>query len=296
MVVIENVVIVTGISGAGKTTVLNMLEDLGYVTMDNLPCRIGNFILDTYTKQGHIQESQKLAIGMDIRSFENITEYVMFIKKIKRISKKFEIIFIEAEDDVLLNRYNLTRRRHPLNRKTLEESIRNEKEIMSKIKESSTFIIDSSYITAKELIEKVLERVEIKNDDVTNMTVHIESFGFKYGVPKDADLIFDVRFLPNPYYVKSLKEKTGNDKEVQDYVMSKEVSHEFKDKLFDMINFLIPNFIREGKKHITIGIGCSGGKHRSVTFVNLLERELLKYNNLRVFKTHREEERGHWKS
>ena len=295
MVRVENIVIVTGISGAGKTTILNTLEDLGYVTMDNLPCRMGNFILDTYSNHGKVEETGKIAIGMDIRSFKNINEYIGFIEKIKSVSKKFEIIFIEAEDEVLLNRYNLTRRRHPLIRKTLEESIRNEKEIMNIIKEHATFVIDSSYITTKQLVEKVLEVLEEKNEEVVNMTVHIESFGFKYGIPKDVDMIFDVRFLPNPYYIKELKEKTGNEKDVQEYVMSSEVSYQFKDKLFDMINFLIPNFIKEGKKHITIGIGCSGGKHRSVTFVNLLEKELLKYKNLRVFKTHREEERGHWK-
>lgn len=295
MIKIHNVIIVTGISGAGKTTVLNMLEDLGYTAMDNLPCRLGNFILEAYNRQEEVKFEEKIAIGMDIRSFKEISEYTKFLSEVKKITKSFELIYLDANDEVLLNRYALTRRKHPLNKKTLEKDITQEKEIMSPIKEISTCTIDTSFVTPKELTNKVIDIIHKKDSSIIDLTVHLQSFGFKYGVPKDADMIFDVRFLPNPYYVEKLKNKTGNDEEVQEYVMNSEISLKFKEKLFDMIEFLIPNFIREGKRHITIGIGCSGGKHRSVTFLNLLEEQLEKHSNLRVFKTHREEERGNWK-
>lgn len=294
MVKIEHLVIVTGISGAGKSSVLNQLEDLGYTTVDNLPCIVGSVLLKNYSRKVEIRNINKIAFGMDIRSFENIKEYINFIKSIKKFVKNFEIIFLDAENKVLLNRYTLTRRKHPYQEKSLEKCIMLEKENMEPIKELSTMVIDTSFLSTKELCEKILERLKTKNGDMIELTVHLKSFGFKYGVPKDVDTLFDVRFLPNPYYIPELKEKTGNNKEVQEYVLASPEAKEFRDKVLDFLKFLIPNYIKEGKKHFTIGIGCSGGKHRSVTFVNILEKELEKYEKIRVFKTHREEERGHW--
>lgn len=294
MVQIENIVIVTGISGAGKTTVLNQLEDLGYTPVDNIPCKLASVILDTYKEKTGTKEISKLAVGMDIRSFTNIEEYLEFIEKVKKVSGNFEMIFLNAENKVLLNRYALTRRKHPFNKKSLEESITAEKQIMESVKELSTMVIDSSYLSQKKLAEKIVDRIHKSDETIIDLTLHLKSFGFKYGVPKDVDMVFDVRFLPNPYYIPELKEKNGNDIDVQEYVMDSEESCIFKDKIVDMLEFLIPNFIKEGKKHITVAVGCSGGKHRSATFVNLLEKEFLHHENLRVFKTHREEERGNW--
>ncbi|MGL6065353.1 MAG: RNase adapter RapZ [Fusobacteriaceae bacterium] len=296
---IESLVIVTGLSGAGKTSVLNFLEDMDYLTMDNLPCTLGKFIIEKYSLDHEELKSQKeeinkIAIGLDIRSFEKISEYINFLDFVKKVIPNNEIIFLEATDEAILNRYNLTRRKHPLEFSTLLENVKQERDIMYKIRERATKIIDTSYLSAKQLGEKIKENYYLKNKDLNELNIHLQSFGFKYGMPIDLDLVFDVRFLPNPYYIKELKNKNGKDKEVRNYVMNSEVSQEFYNKLVDMIKFLIPNYIKEGKKHLSIGFGCSGGKHRSVTFVELFNKELSKIKNIKIYKSNREEEKGHW--
>ncbi|MGL5123182.1 MAG: RNase adapter RapZ [Fusobacteriaceae bacterium] len=296
---IESLVIVTGLSGAGKTSVLNFLEDMDYLTMDNLPCTLSKFIIEKYSvnhKELRIKKGKinKIAIGLDIRSFEEISEYLEFLDFVKEMIPNNEIIFLEASDEMILNRYNLTRRKHPLEFSTLLENIKNERDIMYGIRERATKIIDTSYLSAKQLGEKIKENYYLKNKDLNELNIHLQSFGFKYGMPIDLDLVFDVRFLPNPYYIKELKIKNGKDKDVQDYVMDSEVSKEFYNRLMDMIKFLIPNYIKEGKKHLSIGFGCSGGKHRSVTFVQLFNEELSKIKNIKIYTSNREEEKGHW--
>ena len=287
----KHIIIVTGLSGAGKTTALNILEDMNYYTIDNLPLGLEKSLLDT--------EIEKLAVGIDIRTFKNTKDFFKFINFIKESGVKMDIIFIEAHEAIILGRYTLSRRAHPLKELTLLRSILKEKNILFPIREIADLIIDTTEIKTVELekrFKKFLSGKDELNIDV-NMNIHIQSFGYKYGVPIDSDLMFDVRFIPNPYYIEELKEKNGCDKEVKDYVLLQEESKEFYDKLLPLIEFLIPQYVKEGKKHLTISIGCSGGQHRSVTFVNKLAEDLknskaLEYIN--VYVSHREKELGHW--
>ena len=287
----KHVIIVTGLSGAGKTTALNILEDMNYYTIDNLPLGLEKSLLDT--------EIEKLAVGIDIRTFKNTNDFFKFINYIKESGVKMDIVFIEAHEAIILGRYTLSRRAHPLKELTLLRSILKEKNILFKIREIADLIIDTTEIKTVELekrFKKFLSGKDELNIEV-NMNIHIQSFGYKYGVPIDSDLMFDVRFIPNPYYIEELKEKNGCDKEVKDYVLLQEESKEFYDKLLPLIEFLIPQYVKEGKKHLTISIGCSGGQHRSVTFVNKLAEDLknskaLEYIN--VYVSHREKELGHW--
>ena len=287
----KHIIIVTGLSGAGKTTALNILEDMNYYTIDNLPLGLERSLLDT--------EIEKLAVGIDIRTFKNTKDFFKFINFIKESGVKMDIIFIEAHEAIILGRYTLSRRAHPLKELTLLRSILKEKNILFPIREIADLIIDTTEIKTVELekrFKKFLSGKDELNIDV-NMNIHIQSFGYKYGIPIDSDLMFDVRFIPNPYYIEGLKEKNGFDEEVKNYVLSQKESEEFYSKLLPLIEFLIPQYIKEGKKHLTISIGCSGGQHRSVTFANKLAEDLknskiLEYIN--VYVSHREKELGHW--
>ena len=287
----KHIIIVTGLSGAGKTTALNILEDMNYYTIDNLPLGLEKSLLDT--------EIEKLAVGIDIRTFKNTKDFFKFINYIKETGVKMDIIFIEAHEAIILGRYTLTRRAHPLKEVTLLRSILKEKNILFPIREIADLIIDTTEIKTVELekrFKKFLSGKDELNIDI-NMNIHIQSFGYKYGIPTDSDLMFDVRFIPNPYYIEELKEKNGCDKEVKDYVLSQKESTEFYSKLLPLIEFLIPQYIKEGKKHLTISIGCSGGQHRSVTFVNKLAEDLKNskvLNHINIYVSHREKELGHW--
>ena len=287
----KHIIIVTGLSGAGKTTALNILEDMNYYTIDNLPLGLERSLLDT--------EIEKLAVGIDIRTFKNTNDFFKFINFIKESGVKMDIVFIEAHEAIILGRYTLSRRAHPLKELTLLRSILKEKNILFQIREIADLIIDTTEIKTVELekrFKKFLSGKDELNIDI-NMNIHIQSFGYKYGIPIDSDLMFDVRFIPNPYYIEGLKEKNGFDEEVKNYVLSQKESEEFYSKLLPLIEFLIPQYIKEGKKHLTISIGCSGGQHRSVTFVNKLAEDLknskvLKHIN--IYVSHREKELGHW--
>ena len=287
----KHIIIVTGLSGAGKTTALNILEDMNYYTIDNLPLGLEKSLLDT--------EIEKLAVGIDIRTFKNTKDFFKFINYIKETGVKMDIVFIEAHEAIILGRYTLSRRAHPLKEVTLLRSILKEKKILFPIREIADLIIDTTDIKNVELekrFKKFILAKDEENIDV-NINIHIQSFGYKYGIPTDSDLMFDVRFIPNPYYIEKLKELNGFDEEVKKYVLSQKESKEFYSKLLPLLEFLIPQYVKEGKKHLTISIGCSGGQHRSVTFVNKLAEDLknsevLKHIN--IYVSHREKELGHW--
>ena len=255
-------VIVTGISGAGKVTALKIFEDNGYYCVDNLPIDLIESFADILF--GQTNEKNKVAIGVDIRSGKNLEKMSEVLKNMKAKEQNYEILFLDCNNNTLIKRFKETRRSHPMgDRDSVENEINEERAKLEFLREQADYIIDTSNLLVKEL-----------NRDYRNLFVTIMSFGFKYGVPADCDLVFDVRFLPNPYYVPELKHKTGNQKEVQDYVLNSPVSHEFLNKLVDMIKFLIPNYIEEGKNQLVIGIGCTGGHHRSVTIANELYNQL----------------------
>ena len=206
----------------------------------------------------------------------------------KKSGYHYEILFLDANDDVLIKRFKETRRAHPLTPEgRVDEGIVNERKQLEFLRKQADYIIDTSTLLIRELRMEI-EKIFVENKEYKNLFVTILSFGFKYGIPVDADLIFDVRFMPNPYYIDELKHKTGNDDEVKDFVMSSEVSQKFLDKLYDMIKFLIPNYVKEGKNQLVIGVGCTGGKHRSVTVANMLYDRLSEDKNLGIKVAHRD--------
>ena len=279
-------VILTGMSGAGKSTALKMMEDIGFYCVDNLPIAL----IEKFVELADLRDSelQKVAVGIDIRSGQALDEVNEVLDQLKSEGKNFEILFLDAEDSVLVKRYKETRRNHPLaGGERVDKGILLEREKLAFLKKRADYIIDTSQLLTRELkaeISKIFEQ----NQDYKNLFVTILSFGFKYGIPADSDLVFDVRFLPNPYYVVGLRYKNGNDKEIQDYVLQFDEAHDFLDKLEDMVNFLIPNYIIEGKNQLVISVGCTGGKHRSVTLANELYKRLEKNKEYGLKIEHRD--------
>ena len=261
-------VIVTGMSGAGKSTALKILEDEGYFCADNLPIPLVEKFADlAFTPE---REYNKVALGVDIRSGREIVGLQSVLEGLTFKGLKYEILYLDARDEVLVKRYKETRRSHPLARSgRLEEGIRTERESLAFLKKQADYILDTSNLLTRELRE-AMAKIFVNLQEYKNIFITVLSFGFKYGIPGDSDLVFDVRFLPNPYYVPELKHKTGADQEVQDYVMGFELSHRFLEKLEDMVEFLLPNYVSEGKNQLVISIGCTGGKHRSVTLAEKL--------------------------
>ena len=267
-------VIVTGMSGAGKSSALKMLEDIGYFCVDNLPIELlDKFAQITLDKTVKIQN---VALGMDIRSGEGIKELEEELNEIREMGISLEILFLNASNRILLKRYKETRRNHPLSRDgRVEDGIAKEREEMKFLLKKATYVIDTSQLLIRELKEEI-DRIYVGGEVNERFQIAVVSFGFKFGIPADVDLVFDVRFLPNPFYDLSLRPLTGNDKPIQEFVMKHEEASQFLEKLYDMMEFLIPNYIREGKYNLVVGIGCTGGKHRSVTIANALAKELKK--------------------
>lgn len=280
-------VIVTGMSGAGKSTALKMLEDMGYFCVDNLPIPfLPGFVEMFYDPSGEVKN--KAALGIDVRGGQDFYGLQTILEEFDRKGRAYEILFLDAKDDVLIKRYKESRRKHPLSGSgRVDTGIAKEREKIMFLKMKATYILDTSKILTRELkIE--LEKIFIEGQKFCSLYMTVMSFGFKYGIPQDADLVFDVRFLPNPYYIDSLREKTGNDPEVQDYVMDSGKAVLFLEKLKDMVHFLIPNYILEGKNQLVIAIGCTGGKHRSVTLANALYQSLKKEESYGVRIEHRD--------
>ncbi len=280
-------VFVTGISGAGKITALKDFEDNGFYCVDNLPVAlIENFVHLLFSQTNDIQ---KVAIGVDIRSGENLDRMPEILENMEKREQNYEILFLDCNNETLIKRFKETRRSHPMgDADSVENEIHEERIQLAFLREKADYIIDTSNLLVRDLRNQI-ENIFINNQDYKNLFITIMSFGFKYGVPADCDLVFDVRFLPNPYYVPELKKKTGLEAEVQDYVLSSKISHEFLNKLYDMIEFLIPNYIKEGKNQLVIGIGCTGGHHRSVTVAGRLFQKLNESDaNYGIRITHRD--------
>ncbi len=278
--------IVTGLSGAGKTQVIRFLEDAGFFCIDNLPPVIIPQLAEMFVSING--KYDKIAFVIDSRVGEMIGDLLNNLKILKENGYDCRLLFIDASDEVLVKRYKETRRTHPMPSKLgLLDSIRKERKMLEKIYQEADAVVDTSGYTPAQLSKKLREIYSCSSDG--GFTVNVMSFGFKYGIPLDADLVFDVRCFANPFYVDELKDKTGNDKEVQDYVMSTGSAVEFMNKLNDMVSFLIPLYIEEGKSSLTICIGCTGGKHRSVTMANKLADALSAYNPNTI---HRDIERG----
>ncbi len=281
-------VIITGMSGAGKSTVLKFLEDFDYFCIDNLPLPMISEVVKLYEEN---EEVDKLAIGIDIRGIRNETDVTNIQNQLKDVEGNYKFIFLDAKDEVLVRRYKETRRNHPLGKmKTIAEGIAEERKLIGSLKSVATNYLDTSTLLARDLkIE--LSNVMFGDTKKENIVINVNTFGFKYGVPQDADLVFDVRFMPNPYYDLELKHKTGNDEDVRNFVMNSEISHEFEQKLHDMIKFLIPQYIIEGKNVLVISIGCTGGRHRSVTIANRLN-DYIKTLGYTVFLKHNDIAKG----
>ena len=279
-------VIVTGMSGAGKTTALKMLEDMGYFCVDNLPIPLLTRFVEMFSEPE--EEVKKIALGLDVRGGQDFTGLQEVLDEMDEKQTSYEILFLDAQDDVLIKRYKETRRQHPLSGSgRVDTGIAKEREKIMFLKMRATYILDTSKMLTREL-KLELEKIFVKGESFCSLYITVMSFGFKYGIPQDSDLVFDVRFLPNPYYIDELREKTGNDPEVQDYVMENDKAREFLDKLTDMVDFLIPNYILEGKNQLVIAIGCTGGKHRSVTLANALYQKLGSQENYGVRIEHRD--------
>ena len=270
------IIIVTGMSGAGKSTALNVLEDEGYYCVDNMPISLMPKFAEL--ADGHNQDKgyNNIALGIDIRSGHSLAELDSVLDYMKEKKYEYTIVFLESSDEVLIKRYKETRRAHPLAKDgRVDKAIMLEREQLKFLKQRADVIIDTSQLLTREFKEE-LEKIVLGRKEFNHLMVTVLSFGFKYGIPSDADIVVDVRFLPNPYYVEELRPLTGNDKKIQDYVMKAPEAEEFLERVDGLIQFLLPNYVKEGKSSLVIAVGCTGGKHRSVTLANAIAKRLSK--------------------
>lgn len=269
-------VILTGLSGAGKTNALHAMEDSGFYCVDNLPPLLLDTFYDLCINSTDIR-LKKVAVVADARSGEMFADIPEVMSKLRLEGKQFKILFLDAKPDVLLVRYKGTRRKHPLigeiTSGSLEDAVALENELMKGVREMADYVVDTTVMNPNELKERVTTLFSAGAGD--SLIVTCMSFGYKYGIPPEADLVFDVRCLPNPFYIKELKTLTGLDEQVRDYILGFEVSKRFMEKLYDFIDFTLPLYREEGKSELVIGVGCTGGRHRSVTIARILNTHFL---------------------
>ena len=281
-------VTITGMSGAGKTQVMHVLEDMGYYCIDNMPL----VFLVPFAKMcfKETNKFENVAIVVDIRGGDMFDEIGGALKELDQQNFPYEILFLEARESILVKRYKETRRKHPLSLNgTIEDGIMRERERLAYLRGQATHIIDTSRLLTRELKQIILD---IYGETEENyFRIQVESFGFKYGIPRDADLVFDVRFLPNPFYIDSLKEHNGTEECVRDFVMKYDQSREFLTKLDDMLTMLIPHYMEEGKSELVIAIGCTGGRHRSVAIAEAIHKKLSSKNFNSIIR-HRDMTKG----
>lgn len=275
-------IIVTGLSGAGKSNALNCLEAMGYYCIDNMPpALIGSFIDLAKTNKLNVD---KAAICIDSRSGEGYRGFDQQLNKYH--DTDYKIMFLEASDETLIRRFNETRRNHPLNVSSVKDGIRKERAFLAKARSISNYVIDTSNMkTAK--LKEVIKDIVMKGEEKQTFIINIQSFGYKHGMPLDADMVFDMRFIPNPYYVPSLKELTGNSMKVKNYVLRQQVTVEFMEKIVPLLEEIIPAYMQEGKYHLNIACGCTGGHHRSVASANELAR-IFREKGYRITLAHRD--------
>lgn len=283
------VLVISGLSGSGKSTAIRVLEDEGFFCIDNLPVQLFPTIIDL------IQKAQETGPGValvtDIRGRDFLKGFEKIFQEIADAGHTIEIIFFEATDEVLIRRFSETRRRHPaLDSGSVPEGIRHEREQLAGLRRLATIVIDTSELNVHQLKEMVLARIKGETG-VRTMTIHLQSFGYRYGIPLESDMVMDVRFLPNPHFVPELKPFTGIDSRVRQFVLEKPETSRFLAKFEDLLEYLLPAYQREGKSYLTISIGCTGGRHRSVAIVEELHGFFLR-GGIRVKVSHRDIEKG----
>jgi len=286
-----NIVIITGLSGSGKSTSLKAFEDIGYLSIDNFPIRL---LLQFLEEVKESLEDKNIALVMDIRDKYFLKEYPEVFKSLKEKGYNFEILFLDARNDVIITRFNQTRRIHPLMKekiKSLEEAIEKERELLGDLKEIANSIIDTSNFNVHQLRNEIF-RLYKERGVHKNLILHFIGFGYKYGIPYEASFLFDVRFLPNPYFIPSLKPLSGKDKEVIDYLLNFSETLKFIEYLESFLEWLIPFYYKENRKYLTVGIGCTGGRHRSPAIIEILSQRLEeKYSDIEIVKTYRDIEK-----
>ncbi len=280
-----DVIIVTGLSGAGKSQAMNCMEDMGYYCIDNLPPALIKNFLDLIMRDK--VSIEKAAFVIDIRGGEFFDDLKSSLTELKKAGLQFKIMFLEASDEILIRRFNETRRTHPLScAGSTGEGIKKERKWLLEIREIADFIIDTSNMKAAQLNEEI-RKLLLSKEESSSFTISIQSFGYKHGIPLDADMVFDMRFIPNPYYLKSMKKLTGNSEKVSKYVLKFSETQEFLCTVHELIDKLIPFYSREGKSHLVLAFGCTGGQHRSVAIANEFSRRF-REEGKRVITVHRD--------